>query len=260
MVFTGGEALLRPDMIDILTHAVGLGIEVELLTNGLDIDDNLAEQIVSSGTAQVTLSYDASTPETHDRFRGESGYHRRTTAAINALAHHRTLLKQPLKLQLKTVISNNNLGELVEIARFAEAGGLHIRFQPIEENYAATPDPAWYLKSDLWINDIPLLQKQVSALKALQAAGALIDNGPHELESYVRYFENPEAMMAEIQAHEVGRSRQSCMPAVSSFVISGNGDVSMCHMMEPIGNLAVQGPQQIWERRPLCWKAKCGFR
>ena len=34
MVFTGGEALLRPDLIKILKHAVGLGIQVELLTTG----------------------------------------------------------------------------------------------------------------------------------------------------------------------------------------------------------------------------------
>ena len=259
MVFTGGEALLRPDLVEILEHAVSLGIQVELLTNGLDVDNELAGKIVASGIAQVTLSYDGATPATHDSFRGESGFHARTARAIAALARHREQSGRPLAILLKTVINRGNLPELAEIGAFARAGGFRLRYQPIEENYAAAPDPRWYQKSDLWIHDIPQLHAQISRLKELQAAGALIDNRPSELDSFVRYFENPEQLMAEVQAHEVGRSGKACLSSVSSFVISGNGDVRLCHQMAPIGNLTLRGPQQIWSQRKRCRIDTCGY-
>jgi MoaA/NifB/PqqE/SkfB family radical SAM enzyme len=260
MVFTGGEALLRPDMIEILKYAVKLGIEVELLTNGLLVDDELAEQIVSSGIFQVTLSYDGATPETHDHFRGGSEFHTLTSCALTALARYRQEMQMPLKILLKTVISRNNLSELDSIARFARENGFYLRFQPIEENYAAIPDPKWYLKSDLWIDDISLLCKQVSELKSLQEKGCLIENAPAELDSYVSYFQQPDIMMAAVQAHDIKSWNKICQPALSSFVISGNGDVRMCYMMDPIGNLAHQHPQEIWKQRNRCWRKPCCYR
>lgn len=259
MVFTGGEALLRPDLIEILKHAVGLGIQVELLTNGLDVDADLAVKIVATGIAQVTLSYDGATPATHDSFRGDPGFHARTSRAIAALARHREQSPRPLAILLKTVINSGNLPELAEIGAFARAGGFHLRYQPIEENYAATPDPSWYQKSGLWIHDLPLLRAQISRLKELKAAGAMIDNSQTELDTFVRYFESPEALMAEVQAHELGRSGKACLSSVSCFVISGNGDVRHCHQMEPIGNLTLQGPKQIWSQRERCRIDICGY-
>lgn len=260
MIFTGGEALLRPDMITILRHASEQGIEVKLLTNGLMVDDELAYQIVTSGVSEVTLSYDGVNRSTHDLFRGGEGFHAATSAAIAAFARLRQTLNPRFRIILKTVISRNNLSELADIACFAESNSVRVRFQPIEENYAATPDSNWYLKSDLWIEDIELLKAQFATLKEMKIAGAAIDNSLGELDSYVRYFEQPEELMAAVQAHEVGIGHGGCSAAVSSFVISSNGDVRMCWMMEPIGNLTIQSPQEIWSKRSKCWREKCGFR
>lgn len=260
MVITGGEALLRPDMLTIFRHAVGLGIHVELLTNGIMVNNELAESIVTAGIGQVTISYDGMNAATHDRFRGAEGFHAATLSAIFAFTKYRKLHDRPLKILLKTVISRNNLLELGDIARFAESLAVNVRFQPIEENYAAKPEPEWYKKSDMWVDDIELLKSQIEVLRKMKTAGALIDNAVSEMESYVRYFEYPAELMADVQAHEVGRSQNRCSTAVSSFVISGNGDVRMCWMMDPIGNVAINNPKKIWSGRIRCWAQKCGFR
>jgi len=260
MVFTGGEALLRTDMVDILEYAVRLGIDVELLTNGLIVNEELAGRIVASGIAQITVSMDGSVAGTHDRFRGKDGYYAKTTAAVFALALCRERLKSPLKILLKTVISRNNLAEIAEIARFAELGGYCVRYQPIEQNYGESNNPEWYRRSELWVNDIPKLQEQMTILKELKASGTPIENSVDELDSYVRYFEYPEEMMAAVKAHDIRGWNKACRAALGSFVLSSNGDVRMCYMMEPIGSAAAMGPRELWAKRRRCWKEPCLYR
>ncbi len=260
MVFTGGEALLRDDMIGILDHAVRLGIHAELLTNGLLVDDELAKKIVSTGIAQVTLSYDGINPGTHDRFRGERGFHQRTSSAIASLREYSDKLGKPLRILLKTVISRNNLEELVHIALFAQAHGLYVQYQPIEQNYGEEPDSQWFRNSALWIEDIASLKAIIGELKTFKAAGAPIVNSPEELDTFRDYFEHPESLMASIQAHDTTTAAQYCRHAVGNFVISSNGDVRMCFKMEPVGNLASRLPEEIWAGRPRCWARHCPHR
>jgi MoaA/NifB/PqqE/SkfB family radical SAM enzyme len=104
MVFTGGEALLRDDMLDILAYAASKDIRVELLSNSIVVDNQMAIRIVDTSIDQFTTSFDGFKAETHDRFRGGAGYHARTIAAIKAFCTHRQSQKRPLKILLNTVI------------------------------------------------------------------------------------------------------------------------------------------------------------
>lgn len=260
MVFTGGEALLREDMPIILAHAVRLGISVELLSNGLMIDEALADRIAASGIDQITISLDGTTPATHDRFRGDGNYHDRTKAAILALISQRKLTANPLRILLKTVISANNLRELVPIARWVQEHGLEVQYQPIEQNYGEKQDPGWYRGSPLWITDLAALKEVLDELCSLAAQGNGIDNTRDDFSRFYDYFEHPEKLMATIQGHDSKNRRGHCLHAVSNFVISSNGDVRMCFMMEPIGNIALQSPKEIWSRRKHCWAGPCDYR
>jgi MoaA/NifB/PqqE/SkfB family radical SAM enzyme len=260
MVFTGGEALLRSDMITILKHAVGLGIRVELLTNGIMVDNEFAEKIVSAGIAQVTLSFDGINPETHDRFRGESGFHEKTSSAIVSLREHRDKSGKPLRILLKTVISANNLEELTAIALFANEHALEVLFQPIEQNYGEEPNADWYKDSNLWIWDIEELKTEVARIQELKRQGFPIVNSVDDLATIIRYFESPEELMAAVQAHDTRSAANTCRHAVTNFVISSNGDVQMCFKMKPIGNLRNSSPDIIWNKRGHCWLTDCKLR
>lgn len=260
MVFTGGEALLRDDMLDILAYAVSQGIRAELLSNSIVVDDRMAERIVAAGIVQFTTSFDGINPETHDRFRGGAGYHARTLSAINALCTHRRLQEKPLKILLKTVISANNLEELAPIARFSRDHGLEVLYQPIEQNYGEEPNADWYKESTLWIRDVARLKKEVAQLQELKHHGYPIANSMDDLATIVRYFESPEELMAAVQAHDTRSSADTCRHAVTNFVISSNGDVRMCFKMEPIGNLKNAAPREIWNHRQRCWMKPCSCR
>lgn len=260
MVFTGGEALLRDDMLTILEYAVKLGINVELLSNGLLIDEAMAGRIVATGIDQITLSFDGVTPAVHDRFRGEAGYHVRTVDAILALSRQRQKSATPLRILLKTVISANNLHELAAIARWADEHGLAVQYQPIEQNYGEEPDPHWYRGSSLWISDLTALREEFTALRELQAQGNCIANAGDDYDRFLTYFEKPAELMASIQAHDTKNRRGDCPHAVGNFIISSNGDVRMCFRMASIGNVALQSPEEIWRKRMRCWAGPCAYR
>jgi len=260
MVFTGGEALLRGDLIAILQQAVRLGIRVELLTNALLIDQELAQSIVSTGIERITVSLDGFSPEVHDRFRGGDGFHARTTAALQALIRWRRRLAAPLSILLKTVISADNVRELAALARFAAHNGLQIRYQPIEQNYGQPPDPGWYRDSPLWVRELAPLGEELAELKSLQQKEGAVVNDPADFDRYLRYFREPEPLMATIQGHDCRKRFRSCPHAVDNFVISEQGEVRMCFQMEPIGNVASGRPDRLWEDRQRCWAGPCEFR
>ena len=260
MVFTGGEALLRHDMLEILAYAVSKNIRVELLSNGIVVGDQLAQRIVDSGIAQFTISLDGIKAETHDRFRGGSGFHAKALAAITALRACRQKQEKPLRILLKTVISANNLEELAAIARFSREQGLEVLYQPIEQNYGEEPDAGWYKESTLWIRDIVKLKDEVARLQELKRQGCPIVNPVDDLATIIRYFESPKELMAAVQAHDTRSAADTCRHAVTNFVISSNGDVRMCFKMEPIGNLRESTPKEIWDGRERCWVRKCNLR
>lgn len=256
MVFTGGEALLRDDMISILSHAVKIGLTVELLSNGIKIDDTLAGKIADTGIDQITMSYDGLTPEVHDRFRGDPGFHERTTKAIQAFLSR----KNGPRILLKTVISANNIHELAGIAQRFNDPRLKVLFQPIEQNYGEPVNYQWYHDSPLWIKDHESLKDQFEKLKEIINSGnTTVVNQVSDFSLYYDYFKNPDIWMSTIQRHGKTISK-ICTESVGNFMISSNGDVQMCFQMKPIGNLKNQNPREIWSKRPKCWMTRCEYR
>jgi MoaA/NifB/PqqE/SkfB family radical SAM enzyme len=259
MTFTGGEALLREDMTDILAHAVGLGIKVELLSNGIAITDAVASRIVAAGIEQITISYDGVSPDVHDNFRGAAGYHASTTAGILSLHRCRQGSARPLRILLKTVINANNLHELADIARWAKGLNLNVQYQPIEQNYGEEPDMEWYKSSPLWVYDLSALQAVMAELRQIAVHDDTIINHASDFDRYYRYFSMPEHLMAAVQGHSFRSGKNACT-GMGNFVISSNGDVRMCFRMEPFGNVVKTPPRELWRKRKRCWVGNCGNR
>lgn len=70
LVITGGEPLVRPDILDIARHAVKNQFMVVLGTNGMLIDDAMAKDLVETGVMGVGISIDSLDPAKHNAFRG----------------------------------------------------------------------------------------------------------------------------------------------------------------------------------------------
>ena len=83
VIVTGGEPLLHPRALQIIGEAKRLGLEVNLLTNGLLIDQTLARRLAVI-CDQITISLDSADPALHNLHRGRDT-HARAAKAIAIL-------------------------------------------------------------------------------------------------------------------------------------------------------------------------------
>lgn len=72
VLFSGGEPLARPDTPDFIAHAQKLGLPSTLSTNGLLIDDPMADKLAEFGLKYAGISIDG-IGEQHDKLRGMKG-------------------------------------------------------------------------------------------------------------------------------------------------------------------------------------------
>ena len=112
-ILTGGEPLLRRDILEIVRRAAERELWVVVGTNGVRITENLARRLAEAGARGLSLSLDALDPDRHDRFRKVRGAWRNTVEGAEIL--NRT----GLPFIVQTTAGSHNLGELEAIADFA---------------------------------------------------------------------------------------------------------------------------------------------
>jgi len=112
-ILTGGEPLLRRDILEIVKRAAERGLWVVVGTNGVRITENVAQRLAETGARGLSLSLDALDPDRHDRFRNVRGAWQNTVEGAGIL--NRT----GLPFIVQTTAGAHNLGELEAIADFA---------------------------------------------------------------------------------------------------------------------------------------------
>lgn len=103
---TGGEPLLREDLLEVLAYARTRGLKTGIATNGFLLDETAADRIREAGVYSVQISLDGTEP-THNRIRGNP---RSFTKAVRAIEH--LLRRRVPVLSAATTVTPQNLGEL----------------------------------------------------------------------------------------------------------------------------------------------------
>jgi radical SAM protein with 4Fe4S-binding SPASM domain len=112
-ILTGGEPLLRRDILEIVRRAADRQLWVVVGTNGVRITENVARRLSEAGARGLSISLDALDPDRHDSFRKVRGAWRNTVEGAEIL--NRT----GLPFIVQTTAGSHNLGELEAIADFA---------------------------------------------------------------------------------------------------------------------------------------------
>jgi radical SAM protein with 4Fe4S-binding SPASM domain len=118
LILSGGDPLLRPDLLDLVRRAAGLGIHLALSTNGTLIDAGTARALASAGVGYVGVSVDG-IGATHDRFRGMRG------AYEQALAGLRHCQEAGLPVGLRFTLSRTTLPDLERVLDLMEGLQVH---------------------------------------------------------------------------------------------------------------------------------------
>ncbi len=105
ILFSGGEPLMRDDLMELITYARDKGLRAVISTNGTLITEEKAEELRKFGLSYVGISLDG-LRETNDKFRGIEG------AFDDALQGIRNCLKLGIKVGLRFTINKRNAQDI----------------------------------------------------------------------------------------------------------------------------------------------------
>lgn len=253
--FSGGEALLRPFTPELAAYGSSLGLFLEVLTHGYWKDQSRIEKLALANPWRITVSFDA-VGNTHSKIRGREDFFQETSRSIETFVRLRRERNLTYQIRLKTVVMAHNLDQVCEVARFASRDGMHVFYQPIEQNYNTPEDPGWFERSANWPTDLEKVQAVVRELVRMKREGLHIANSYAQLEAMSAYFRDPAGLRVATQSHQA-HERQLLCSALTMLQFQSNGDVKCCSSRGAIGNIRQNDIRSIWEQRPRWWETGC---
>ncbi|MDD5560757.1 MAG: radical SAM protein [Candidatus Omnitrophica bacterium] len=237
IVFSGGEPLLKKDILELVRFGTDKGFKTLMPSNGYLIDEEMAKRIADSGLKEMFISLDSINPDTHDFLRGTKGSYDRVMKAFDNLQR----FCPDLRVGIITVISGVNYKEIGELSVWIKNNSFlsGVYFQAIAKPFFSQAGDDWYLNPAyqlLWPEKIQEVHSALDALIRLRNQGYPIHNFPLQLEIFKTYFNDPSK-----------RARKAPCYA-GDYVINVNpqGDISLCCFMKPIGNIKNDNIKELW--------------
>jgi pyrroloquinoline quinone biosynthesis protein E len=113
---SGGEPLLRRDLLEIVHSARELGLYTNLITSALGLTSRRAEQLRDAGLDHVQISIQADEAELSDRIAGTPSFERKLAAA-------RLVKELGWPLTLNVVLHRQNIDRIADLLDLAEGLG-----------------------------------------------------------------------------------------------------------------------------------------
>ena len=246
VVLTGGEPLVRPDIIEIADAFRAQGLSLHLLTSGLALE-RYAEAIARRFEA-VTISLDAHTAELYEEIRGVNGLAvvAAGVAKLRALAPH-------VRLTARSTLHRLNYRHVAAIADKARELGLdQVSFLAADLSSDAFNRPGNADSKLRLVDARPVPTEPASAVAALRLDEADVTAFEDVIESVIRSH-GPAIERGQIAPSADGLRRlvayyrahlgQGAFPAVDcnapwmSVFIEANGAVRPCFFHAPVGNI-----------------------
>jgi radical SAM protein with 4Fe4S-binding SPASM domain len=126
LLFTGGEIFARKDFLEIYSFANKKGFLITLFTNGILINEKIADYLRQFPPFEIEITLYGRTKETYEALTQLPGSYDRCLRGI------RLLLERGLPLKLKTVATSVNRHEIAGMKAFAEQElGVEFKFDAV---------------------------------------------------------------------------------------------------------------------------------
>lgn len=107
VVFTGGDPMKRADILELVHHAVSLGLKTAMTPSATPlVTTDAIRQLAAAGLHRLAVSLDGATERSHDTFRQTSGSFARTLEIIEDAR------ASGLPLQVNTTVAQHNVAEI----------------------------------------------------------------------------------------------------------------------------------------------------
>jgi AdoMet-dependent heme synthase len=118
VIFTGGDPLKRPDLLELIREAVNLGLGASVAPSATTaLGKNTVRALREAGVSAMSLSLDGSTAARHDAIRGVLGCYGWTLAAA------RHIVAADIPLQINTLVTRETERDLEAVAEVAQRFG-----------------------------------------------------------------------------------------------------------------------------------------
>ncbi|HSJ53312.1 MAG TPA: radical SAM protein [Anaerolineae bacterium] len=119
LTFTGGEATLRPDLVELVQYAENVGLVTGLQTNGRRLRDRAyLDQMLLAGLDHVQITLESHDPAIHDNMVGAAGAWQETVDGIRAVVN------ADVYMMTNTTITTENVDGIEETIAFAASLGV----------------------------------------------------------------------------------------------------------------------------------------
>ena len=116
---SGGEPLMRKDLMKILDYTLSLDMETKLLTNGTLISENKAKELYKKGVKKLQISLDGN-KETHNKIRGKD------YAYDHAIKGIKNCSKESILVNVSMTLMQSNKKDLEDVIINSISGGAEI--------------------------------------------------------------------------------------------------------------------------------------
>ncbi|WP_276840159.1 putative heme d1 biosynthesis radical SAM protein NirJ2 [Anaerovibrio lipolyticus] len=244
MIFSGGEPLIRPDILELVSYATSLGLRSVFGTNGTLITLEMAQKLKDAGAMGMGISLDSMDKKKHNEFRKFDG------AWEGAVQGMRNCRAVGLPFQIHTTVMDWNNHELEAITDFAVAEGAvaHHFFFLVPTGRAKTIE-AESLRAEQYEETLTRIMKKQT-----------------EVDIELKPTCAPQFMRIAAQMGIKTRFRRGCLAGTAYCIISPRGKVQPCaYLNMELGDVRETPFDEIWKNnevlntlRTLEYKGGCG--
>lgn len=221
--FTGGEPTLRNDLPELIKFARSINLRVNLITNGILIDQKLAKTLKDAGLNSAQVSLEAGQEAIHESLTQVKGSFYKTLSAIkylkeyNIFTHTNTTINQ---------LNKNYLFAIIDIAKQIGTNRLSMNMLMPCGNSVNNPE-LWISYSEIGqiVNKLRLYSQQMDV-------------------EFMWYSPTPLCLFNPIQ---YGLGNKTCAAAHGLLSIDPNGNILPCSSLNiSLGNLLENNFNEIW--------------
>ena len=244
MIFSGGEPLMRPDIVELVAYAASLGLRPVFGTNGTLITLEMAQKLKAAGAMGMGISLDSMDREKHNKFRKFPG------AWEGAVQGMRNCRAAGLPFQIHTTVMEWNNHELEDLTDFAVAEGAvaHHFFFLVPTGRAKTIE-AESLRAEAYEDTLMRIMKK-----------------QQEVEIELKPTCAPQFLRIAAQMGLKTRFRRGCLAGTAYCIISPRGKVQPCaYLNMELGDVRQTPFDEIWKNsevlnklRTLEYSGGCG--
>lgn len=226
---SGGEPFIHTEILGVLALLSRSRFRKVMLTNGTLLTEEIVLALKAADVTP-TISLDDSDPETHDRFRGVEGAHRRTLEGMKLLQKHNVVYGINCCLNKKNL---NRYQDIIDLA--IKYGAARIAFLDLKPIGRMQHNTEW----------LPTNAEYETALKKLYIARAKNRKIEVSVDAYLHCYPMQESVAL------AKKGLVSCRAGIQRCSIGHDGTVYPCNLVVgdqrwAMGNIKEASLEQIW--------------